>query len=310
MRHDRTEICIKASDSANLGQAQRIAVNQANKEGIQKAVRDHYAQASGGSECDCGCAPNVECCGSRKSVTVKDISLALGYSPQDLLAAPAESNLGLGCGNPAGIASLRRGEIVVDLGSGGGLDCFLAARAVGEEGHVIGVDMTPEMVAEARRNAGTAGFANVEFRLGEIENLPVADGLADVVISNCVINLSPEKHRVFHETFRVLKPGGRLVVSDMVRIGDFPEGVERDMAMYTSCIAGATTVPDIEYMLKAAGFQSIRITTSQDSKTSLREWVPGSSIEEYIASATIEAEKSKAQATTETLGETDERPET
>ena len=199
--------------------------------------------------------------------------------------------MGLGCGNPQAIASLKPGETVLDLGSGGGFDCFLAASAVGDKGHVIGVDMTPEMISKARRNAEKAGLENVDFRLGELENLPVADGIVDVIISNCVINLSPEKNRVFSEAFRVLKSGGRLAISDVVKTAEMPDTVKKDMAMYTGCITGASSITELESMLKQAGFENIRVRPKDESRAFIRDWAPGSKIEDYIVSATIEAEK-------------------
>jgi len=207
---------------------------------------------------------------------------------------PEGANMGLGCGNPQAIALLQPGETVLDLGSGGGFDCFLAARAVGDNGQVIGVDMTPEMITKSRRNAEKAGFGNVEFRLGELENLPVADGIVDVIISNCVINLSPEKQRVLNETFRVLKFGGRLAISDVVATAEIPDSVKKDMAMYTGCVSGASSIPELESMLRRAGFESICIRPKDESKTFIRDWAPGSRIEDYIVSANIEGVKPKA----------------
>lgn len=218
----------------------------------------------------------------------------MGYSPADVAAAPEASNLGLGCGNPVAIASLKPGQTVLDLGSGAGFDCFLAAEAVGPSGRVIGVDMTHEMLAKARANATKDGFDNVEFRLGEIEALPVADASVDVIISNCVINLSPEKQRVFHEAYRVLKPGGRLAIADMVASAPLPEDVKGDWAAYTGCMAGASQISDLEMMLAAAGFIAVRISPKDASKTFIREWLPGSQIEAYLVSATMEARKPEA----------------
>ena len=223
-----------------------------------------------------------------------DISLVLGYTGDDVAAAPEGANMGLGCGNPHGIASLQSGETVLDLGSGGGFDCFLAARAVGDKGQVIGVDMTPEMITASRRNAEKARFRNVEFRLGELENLPVADGIVDVIISNCVINLSPEKQRVFSEAFRVLKPGGRLAISDVVATAELPDTVKKDMAMHSGCVSGASFIPELESVLRQAGFENISITPKDESKTFIRDWAPGAKIEDYIVSATVEAVKPKA----------------
>ena len=204
---------------------------------------------------------------------------------------PAGANLGLGCGNPLAIASLQAGETVLDLGSGAGFDCFLAASAVGPGGQVIGVDMTPEMLRKARNNAAKGGVTNVDFRLGEIEHLPVADQTIDVIISNCVINLSPEKLQVFRETFRVLKPGGRLAISDVVTTAPLPETVQNDLALRTSCVAGASLIDAVEHMLTAVGFTNIRIQPKDNSRAFIRDWVPGSNIEEYLVAAIIEAVK-------------------
>lgn len=220
--------------------------------------------------------------------------MALGYSTEDVSSVPEEANMGLGCGNPQAIASLKPGETVLDLGSGGGFDCFLAAKAVGQSGIVIGVDMTPEMVSKARKNAAQTGLNNVEFRLGEIENLPVADNIADVIISNCVINLSPEKERVFRETFRVLKQGGRLAISDVVATAEMPDQIKQDMALYAGCVAGASLIDELEAILKTVGFEKIRISPNGESKEFVRTWVPGRQIEDYIVSAMIEAVKPNA----------------
>jgi ubiquinone/menaquinone biosynthesis C-methylase UbiE len=222
---------------------------------IKKHVRDRYARAAKqGSSC---CQPASSCCGGGKETDL--ISLNLGYTDQDLKAVPEGANLGLGCGNPLALASLREGETVLDLGSGAGFDCFLAARQVGKNGKVIGVDMTPEMLDKARGNAEKGDFANVEFRLGEIENLPVADNQVDIVISNCVINLSPAKERVFQESFRVLKSGGRLMVSDIVLLKELPREIRNSVAAYTACVAGAETKESYLGAIRNAGFQEIRI---------------------------------------------------
>jgi ubiquinone/menaquinone biosynthesis C-methylase UbiE len=199
--------------------------------------------------------------------------------------------MGLGCGNPLAIASLRPGEIVLDIGSGGGFDAFLAAQAVGETGRVIGVDATPEMVQKARRLAAENNYDNVEFRLGEMENLPVAEAAADVIISNCVINLSPEKPRVFQELFRVLRPGGRLAISDVVATAELPAEIKEDLKLYASCIAGACTIDQLEAMLTEAGFVEIDIHPKEESKTFIREWAPEMNAEEFVVSAMIEAVK-------------------
>jgi len=225
------------------------------EEEIKKYVRDRYARAANqGTSC---CQPATSCCGGGKETDV--ISKSIGYTDQDLKAVPEGANLGLGCGNPLALASLQEGETVLDLGSGAGFDCFLAARQVGEKGKVIGVDMTPEMLDKARGNAEKGDFTNVEFRLGEIENLPVADNQADIVISNCVINLSPAKERVFREAFRTLKPGGRLMVSDIVLLQELPKEIRNSVAAYTACVAGAETKESYLGAIQKAGFQKIQI---------------------------------------------------
>jgi len=217
--------------------------------------------------------------------------LQIGYSETDVLTVPPGSDLGLGCGNPHAIAALRLGETVLDLGSGAGFDSFLAASQVGKTGHVIGVDMTPEMVAKARKLARTDEHSNVEFRLGEIENLPVADTNVDIIMSNCVINLSPDKSKVFREAFRVLRPGGRLAISDVIATAPLPETVRNDLALYSSCIGGAVTIAELETMLRECGFRNIRIQPKDESRQFIREWAPGTKLEDYIASAIIEAVK-------------------
>jgi SAM-dependent methyltransferase len=223
-----------------------------NDETKKTAVRDRYSEiARSGSSC-CG----TSSCGDSRA---EEISSLLGYTPEELAAVPEGANLGLGCGNPTALAGIKNGETVIDLGSGAGFDCFLAARRVGSEGRVIGVDMTHEMISRARSNAEKGGHTNVEFRLGEIEHLPVADGAADLIISNCVINLSTDKASVFSEAFRVLKPGGRLAVSDIVLDGDLPDAVRNDAAAYSGCISGAVERSSYIKMMKDAGFDHIRI---------------------------------------------------
>jgi arsenite methyltransferase len=225
------------------------------EEDVKKNVRRSYGKiAETGGSC---CGPSASCCGGGASA--ETISVGLGYSRDDVQNVPEGANLGLGCGNPIALASLKEGETVVDLGSGAGFDCFLAARAVGKGGRVIGVDMTPEMLDKARSNARKGGYGNVEFRLGEIENLPVADRTADIVISNCVINLAPDKERVFREALRVLKPGGRLMVSDLVLLQELPADLRESVEAYVGCIAGASLKDDYLAAVKKAGFGDIRI---------------------------------------------------
>ncbi|HEU5339069.1 MAG TPA: arsenite methyltransferase [Sulfuricaulis sp.] len=259
---------------------------------IRQAVRQRYAEvAQSGAVSDCG----PSCCGTGGITSAAEASVTLGYSQTDVTTVPDGANMGLGCGNPQAIAAIKPGETVLDLGSGGGFDCFLAARQTGNHGHVIGVDMTPVMISKARANAVNGGYHNVEFRLGEIENLPLADDSVDVIISNCVINLSPDKERVFKETFRVLKPGGRLAISDVVATAALPEAVQRDMTLYTGCMAGASLIGEIEGMLASAGFVNIRLKPKDASRSFIRDWAPGSKIEDYVVSATIEAMKPRSE---------------
>jgi len=208
-------------------------------------VREGYGKIAKTEKCCCNCN--------------SEVSESLGYSQTELESVPPGADLNLGCGNPVALASLKEGETVIDLGSGGGLDCFLAAKKVGPNGRVIGVDMTPEMLDKARANCRKGGYKNVEFRLGEIENLPVADNTADVIISNCVINLSPEKQRVFKEAFRTLKPGGRLLISDMVLLKDIPEALQKNMVAYIGCISGAEMKSTYTQMIENAGFKKVRV---------------------------------------------------
>jgi arsenite methyltransferase len=263
---------------------------------VRDAVRSRYAdiaEAGPGSASSC-CGTASSCCGPVVPGAVVDeiaASRAVGYSEEELAAAPEGANLGLGCGNPQAIAALVPGEVVLDLGAGAGFDCFLAVRAVGSEGRVIGVDMTPEMVSKARENARKAGYENIDFRLGEIEHLPVADGTVDVIISNCVINLSPDKPAVFRDAFRVLKPGGRLAVSDMVATAELPEEWLEDMQLLSACISGAARVDEVEEMLRAAGFVDIRVKPKEESREFIRDWEPGKRLEDYVLSANITAVK-------------------
>jgi len=225
------------------------------KEEIRKVVRERYAKiVKQDSSC---CTPQKSCCGGTE--LIQDISKKIGYTDAELKAAPEGANLGLGCGNPIALASLKQGETVLDLGAGAGFDCFLAARSVGDKGRVIGVDMTPEMVEKARENARKGNYANVEFRLGEIETLPVADNSVDAVISNCVINLSPDKKRVFAETFRALKPGGRLMISDIVLLKELPAFIKNSLEAYIGCVSGAMLKDEYLKAVREAGFQDVKI---------------------------------------------------
>jgi SAM-dependent methyltransferase len=254
-----------------------------NDDKARGEVRERYGKIAvlGGG---CGCAPG--CCGP-----TAETSEGVGYSPEELARASDGADLGLGCGNPHAIADLRSGETVLDLGSGGGLDCFLAAKQVGPSGHVIGVDMTPEMVAKARENARKVGASTVEFRLGEIEHLPVADSSVDVILSNCVINLSPDKAAVFREAHRVLRTGGRLAISDIVEIAAMPDDLRGGVGALTGCIAGAASVESVRQLLLAAGFEDVQVEPRPESREFIRAWLPGSHAEEYVLSATISARK-------------------
>ncbi len=233
---------------------------------------------------------NSNCCGSTKN-DLANISDALGYSKTEYGNVPEGSNIGVGCGNPQAIASLKKGETVLDLGSGAGFDCFLASKSVGETGKVIGVDMTMEMISKAKNNAKKGHYSNTEFRLGEIEQLPVVNESIDVIISNCVINLSPEKDKVFNEAYRVLKPGGRLAISDIVATAEFPDEFKNDVSFICACMSGASSIKAIQTLLSNAGFSEIRIESKDKSREFIKEWRPESGIEDYIISATIEAVK-------------------
>jgi len=230
------------------------------------------------------------CCGGGPT-DLERLGSAIGYSEADLQGAVDGANLGLGCGNPVALASLQAGETVLDLGSGGGFDCFLAAKEVGPGGRVIGVDFTPEMIGLARQNAKKMGTTNVEFRLGEIEHLPAADQCVDLIMSNCVINLSPDKQAVVDEAYRVLKPGGRLAVADVVATAPLPDEVRRDLALLSACIGGAATIDDMTAMLQRAGFQDIEIKPRDASRKLIQKWAPGSRAQDYVVSADIQARK-------------------
>ncbi len=259
---------------------------------VRQHVRESYAKVAEASNNNESCGVESSCCGVSDDIDINTLnSLRLGYSEEDLENVPKGADMGLGCGNPRAIASLKAGETVVDLGAGGGFDAFLAAREVGKSGRVIGIDMTPTMLSKARNNAEIAGFDNVEFRLGEIEHLPVADNSVDVIISNCVINLSPNKAQVFRDALRILKPGGRLAISDVVATCEMPEEMKNDPALYAGCMAGASLIADLEAMMQQAGFEQIRITPKDESKEFIRDWAPGKNVTDYVVSAHIEAIK-------------------
>jgi SAM-dependent methyltransferase len=267
----------------------------------QRAViRERYgsiASDSGSGTC-CGDdgeseATSASCCGDAEDEAATGRRSRLGYTEADLESVAAGADVSLGCGNPTAIASLEEGETVLDLGSGGGFDCFLAAREVGDWGRVIGVDMTPEMVETARENAGSNDISNVEFRLGEIEHLPVADEAVDVIISNCVVNLSPDKPQVVREAYRVLRPGGRLAVSDVVQTAEPPADMPVDPDSVTACVSGAASVPDLEGMLRDAGFENVSVEPEAGSEEFIREWDDDRDPSEFVVAATIEAEKSE-----------------
>lgn len=259
---------------------------------IREAVRRQYGRIGATGNVDGG-SRTPSCCSGRggTSISCPGSSAKIGYSEEELSSVPEGANLGLGCGNPQAIAKLKPGETVLDLGSGGGFDCFLAAKQVGPKGTVIGVDMTGEMIERARENAKKVEAANVEFRLGEIEHLPVADESVDVILSNCVVNLSPEKSAVFRDAFRVLKRGGRLAISDVVATAPLPDDVRNDVELHVGCTAGAATIDDLQSMLTEAGFTEIRITPQEGSRELIREWLPNSNLADYVLSATIEAVK-------------------
>ncbi len=268
-------------------------MSQDQNQEIRSAVLERYRRTAtqGGGCCGSGQPSGCGCGVASQSPSPQEISAALGYAPQDLASAPEGANLGLGCGNPQAIAQLQPGETVLDLGSGGGFDCFLAARQVGPRGRVIGVDMTPEMVALARGNAVKAGVANVEFRLGEIEHLPVADASVDVIISNCVINLAADKLPVYREAYRVLTTGGRLAISDVAALKPLPPEMAADLELWSSCAAGAMLVTELTALLAQVGFGQVNIEVDEGSRRLIEQWSPGRHLGEYLASARIQAVK-------------------
>ena len=259
---------------------------KAEPDAIRQLVRENYAKIA--SAFGTGFTADVEtpCCSGTETEAQR-----IGYSSAQIESIPDAATMGLGCGNPQAIARLKPGETVLDLGSGAGFDCFLAAKAVGETGRVIGVDMTDGMVRKARRNAKKAGIGNVSFRDGEIEHLPLADSTVDVIMSNCVINLSPEKEAVFREAYRVLKPGGRLAISDVVAVRPLPASMLADRQMHCACIGGAALVADLRQILEMTGFEKVEITLVDSSRDLIRQWAPGKNAQDYVVSAFIEAIK-------------------
>lgn len=304
-------------DSANVILTKGDVMNINRNQEIKDAVRQRYASIAnkanatnrcentrtqtGADQLQTCCGPSkfttneqsLSCCASDQDTGVDQISKIMGYTDENVNDVPEGANMGLGCGNPTALASLQPGETVVDLGSGGGFDCFLATKAVGDKGKVIGVDMTPDMISKARVNAGKIGAENVEFRLGEIESLPIADNTADVIMSNCVINLSPDKQTVYREAFRVLKPGGRLAISDVLTKAELPENVRNDLALIGACVGGAATIEATRKSLEKAGFEDVRIDLNKHSGELVDEWEPesGNEAKDYVFSAYIQAVK-------------------
>ncbi|MBL8754648.1 MAG: arsenite methyltransferase [Planctomycetes bacterium] len=257
---------------------------------VRDHVRQRYGAIPGNRTACCGPTATPGCCGSSAPIAASTAQ-DLGYSQDDVAAVPDGANLGLGCGNPLGIQGLRPGETVLDLGSGAGFDAFLAALRVGPTGRVVGVDMTPEMLAAARANARRSGRTNVEFRLGEIEHLPVADASIDVVLSNCVVNLSPQKDQVFREAFRVLRPGGRVAISDIVALGELSPQQRQDLDLHAGCVAGAASVAELDGWLRATGFVDVRIEPKPELQAVVDSWFPDRGIAGKVASANITATK-------------------
>lgn len=258
------------------------------------AVSSCCAPAPAAETSCCGPAPTQEassCCAPAPALDTREKALRMGYTEDDLAVVADGANLGLGCGNPQAIAALKAGETVVDLGSGAGFDCFLAARQVGPDGGVIGVDMTHEMLAKARANAARLGLGNVSFRLGELEHLPIADGVADVILSNCVVNLVPDKPAVLREAFRVLRSGGRLAISDVVNTAPLSEELRSDPRLLCGCVSGAAPVSQLEAWMAEAGFTDIQITPRPESRELIATWAPGRGVEDCVVSASIEARK-------------------
>lgn len=289
---EESSCCAPACCSDNTSNEEQVAQQHKQSDDIRNNVRESYARVAEANNNQEACGVESSCCGVSDDIDINTLnSLRLGYSSEDLENVPEGADMGLGCGNPRAIAGLSAGETVVDLGSGGGFDAFLAAREVGETGKVIGVDMTPTMISKSRNNAEKANFENVEFRLGEIEYLPLANDSVDVIISNCVINLSPNKAQVFRDAHRVLKPGGRLAISDVVASCEMPEEMKNDLELYAGCMAGASLIHELEQFMQDAGFSEIKITPKDDSKEFIKDWAPGKNVTDYVLSAHIEAVK-------------------
>jgi arsenite methyltransferase len=270
-----------------------VAVNK-SAEDVKGEVRSAYGSVAEANNQRKSCGNSRSCCG----VSAKpdnSYSQELGYSQEELNSVPEGCNMGLGCGNPQAIASLKEGEVVLDLGAGGGFDVFLAAKQVGPKGKAYGVDMTPEMISKARNNAAQNGYRNVEFLLGEIEHLPLPNNSVDVIISNCVVNLSTNKENVFNESFRVLKEGGRLAISDMVAYKPLPPEMVNDKELYCNCISGAITINELKAILARSGFTDILIEPQESSRMFIKDWVPGSDAENYVVSAKIKATKPRTK---------------
>ena len=297
------KVCVRrwSSASAWVTQLTMTETKLPDSEKIRDFVRARYGAIAEQAGEDCGCAPaccaekrapvaaTKSCCGSEGQG--QNYGEKLGYSAEELAAAPAGADLGLGCGNPLAIASIKPGETVLDLGSGAGFDCFLAARQLAGTGRVIGVDMTVAMISKARANAAKGSYKNVEFRLGEIEALPVADATVDLILSNCVINLSPEKARVFQESFRVLKPGGRLAIADVVATKPLPATLRAKLGAIGACVGGATLVGELRAMLTNAGFARVEIVPKESSREYIGHWTDDPTAGEFVVSALITAYK-------------------
>ena len=283
---------METKEKDQIRDAVRQRYEQIAKTETVKTEKSQAASCCNPSDAIANTMPAASCCGGPE-ITPEQMSTVMGYSKEDIAGVIEGANMGLGCGNPVALASLEPGETVVDLGSGGGFDCFLAARQVGTSGQVIGVDMTPEMISKARKNAKKMGARNVEFRLGEIEHLPVADNGADLIMSNCVINLSPDKLQVYREAYRILKPGGRLSISDVLATTALPANIRNNLALVAACVGGAVTFDDTNKMLTQAGFQNIKITAHDKSRDLTRAWAPDKSENalDYVVSAYIEAVK-------------------